>query len=396
MSPFRALICLALTHTLVDTCAMLVAPLWDDIENKFQLGITGLVVAFAVQSLPTSVSQIFFGYWRDRFDLSLWLIIGPLIAALLLPLMGVASNLWVLYSLFIIGGIGVGSFHPEAAVAAGQIIPNHRARGLSIFMVGGSLGLALAPTLSGLVVDQFGGVGLIFLTPPLILGIILLRKIGRLNELKKADISQKQRPTFSEMFDHRLGVALLILIVCSLRLVPNMAVDKVLSFALSSKGYSKSIIGMYQSTFIIAGSVGTLLMATWFRHGWEKPFLIACPLVGIPLLAILGIESLPQPLFLGTLATLGLVLWGTTPAMISYAQQLFPRGAGLASALTMGLSWGVGGLIQAPITSYYKVQADQPLSAFYGFIPCLMISVVGACFLPALPDHQKEASKENK
>ena len=47
---------------------------------------------------------------------------------------------------------------------------------------------------------------------------------------------------------------------------------------------------------------------------------------------------------LALLVPSGVVLVGTTPAMVSYAHQLFPRDAGKASALTMGLSWGTSGL----------------------------------------------------
>ena len=77
----------------------------------------------------------------------------------------------------------------------------------------------------------------------------------------------------------------------------------------------------------------------------------------------------------------GLVLWGTTPAMVSYAQQQFPKGAGLASAITMGLSWGLGGLIQAPITAYFQ-STGHPQQALHAFIPCLALAAAGAYFLP--------------
>ena len=72
------------------------------------------------------------------------------------------------------------------------------------------------------------------------------------------------------------------------------------------------------------------------------------------MLYVLGMEECPDWLFRTSLVLGGMVLWGTTPAMVSYAQQLFPKGAGIASAITMGLSWGLGGLIQAPLTSYFE------------------------------------------
>jgi FSR family fosmidomycin resistance protein-like MFS transporter len=183
------------------------------------------------------------------------------------------------------------------------------------------------------------------------------------------------------MLDGRIGLAVAILLVCSLRLAPNMAMDKVLSFALSQRGYSVAQVGWYQSLFLISASAGMFIMAFRFRPGLEKAFMVVCPLAGIPLVYALGLEATPPAMFAALLVLTGLILWGTTPAMVSYAQQLFPQGAGLASAITMGLSWGVGGLIQAPITAYFQ-STGHPQQALHALIPCLMIAAAGAYFLP--------------
>jgi hypothetical protein len=57
------------------------------------------------------------------------------------------------------------------------------------------------------------------------------------------------------------------------------------------------------------------------------------------------------------------------------------KGAGLASALTMGMSWGIGGLIQAPVTSYFE-KAGTPQLAFAAFIPCLLAASLIAMGMP--------------
>ena len=41
----------------------------------------------------------------------------------------------------------------------------------------------------------------------------------------------------------------------------------------------------------------------------------------------------------------GLLLGVVSPVLIGYGQRLLPEGQRLASAITMGVSWGIGGLI---------------------------------------------------
>lgn len=385
MSRYLPLVCLALLHTSVDTCALLVAPLWPGLETKFGLGVAALSVAFIVQSMPPAVSQAFFGYFRDRTATPWVLWLGPVCAAVFLSLLGVASNLGVLFVLLIVGGIGVGAFHPEGAVVAGRMMPEQRTRALSLFMFGGSMGLALGPTLSGLVVGRWGLEGLAYLMLPLLGVVVLLAWLGgffRARSPKPPPADRSDRGGF----EGRAPLAAMLLLVCSLRLVPNMAMDKVVAFVMEGRGFETSAIGMTQSLFLVSASAGMFLMAFRFRSGWEQAFMIWCPLAGIPLMLLLGWEACPTWLFTALLVPTGLILWGTTPAMVSYAQQLFPNGAGFASAITMGMSWGLGGLIQAPITAYFQSQ-----QAYYAFTPFLALGALGAWLLPAVNESRDEA-----
>lgn len=382
MRRYLPLLCLALMHTLVDTCAQLVEPLWPELRDVYGLiGVGALSIAFVVQSMPTSLSQAVFGYLRDvrRTPWLLWA--GPLLGAVCMSVIGLTADRWLLGVLLLAGGVGIGAFHPEAAVAAGRALPEHRTRALSVFMLGGAVGLGLGPTLSGAVVYQWGLHGLAALAPVLAAIILVLWKAGRLGELSApaaVPAGDIRRPAF----DGRGRLALGIFLICSLRLVPNMAVAKVLAFTLDRQGYGELQIGLFQTLFLVAASAGMFAMAFRFRPGSERRFMIWCPLAGVPLLLLLGSDGLPQWAFVAVLVVTGVTLWGTTPAMVSYAQQQFPNGAGMASAITMGLAWGLGGLIQAPITAAFSRTA-VPQQAFLAFVPCLVLSAIGAWFLPS-------------
>ena len=388
MRLYLPLVCLALLHTIVDTSALLVSPLWDRITVECRLAGLSLVGVMLAHSMPTSLAQGVFGFLRERKRLRWLMFAGPVLAVVCLTAVGgVAAEgrvAW-LCALFIVGGVSVGAFHPEAAVRAGTLLPGNRTRGLSIFMLGGSLGLSLGPLLSGFVVQRWDLEGLLYLMPGLLIAIPVLywgttrgEPVG--NPGKEPGEAGKARG-LREMFDGRIGLALALLLVCSCRLVPNMGMSKVMSFTLADRGFDERTVGLVQSLFLVSASGGMTLMALLFPAGWERRFMVACPLLGLPLLAFWGWNGCPTWLLIGVLVPTGLVLWGRTPTMVSYAQQLFPRGAGVASAMTMGLAWGVGGLIEAPFTTYFQ-DLSKPQLAVWAFLPFLIVASIGAMFLP--------------
>ena len=393
MRRFLPLICLALMHTLVDTCAQLVEPLWPTLKTVYGFVTVGaLSVAFVVQSMPTSLAQAVFGYVRDKRRTPWLLWAGPVLGVVCMASVGLTDNGWILGLLLVGGGAGIGAFHPEAAVAAGRAFPESRTRALSIFMLGGAIGLGLGPTLSGAIVSTWGLPALLWLMPVLLVVVALLWFGGSLGELSAPAPVATERPDGA--FDGRGRLALAIFLICSLRLVPNMAVGKVLAFTLDKQGYDELQIGLCQTLFLVAAGAGMFVMAFRFPTGWERRFMIACPLLGAPLLLGLGMEGCPPWAFLALLVITGIALWGTTPAMVSYAQQQFPRGAGMASAITMGMAWGLGGLIQAPITAAFSETA-YPQHAFLAFIPCLILSAAGAWLLPARAPHSPSPVSES-
>ncbi|WP_417378562.1 MFS transporter [Gimesia sp.] len=380
---YRSLICLTLTHMIVDASAIVVGPLWGELERVHSLTENSLFIVLTIHALASSLAQPVFGYIRDRYPIKSILWLGPLLGAVMMPLVGPANSVFFLCVALLLGGIGIGSFHPEAAVVAGSLIPERRTRSLSLFMFGGAMGLALGPIICGAIVSSWG-LSSVWILAPLYAGLILLLyRIGKPPASLFERDRNKKAQSLSQMLEGRVPLAIFLFMVCSLRLVPNMAMDKLISFILKDQNVSAFQIGLIQSVFLFSASAGMLLMAFRFKSGHEKLFMIVCPLLGIPLMLVLGWEGCPTWLMTLLLIPSGLILWGTSPAMVSYSHQLFPKGGGMASAITMGMAWGGGGMIQAKITSHF-VALGTPQQAFHAIIPCLLLATVGAMLLPAL------------
>jgi FSR family fosmidomycin resistance protein-like MFS transporter len=132
------LLLLFLAHGLVDTFASLIQPLWPDLQGTLALDAGAIQWAYVTWSLATSVSQLFFGYWGDRYRRR-WLIwAGPALGVICLSCIGLVHSLATLNVLLVVGGLGIAAFHPEAAALAGASTPGNRSRAMSLFAVGGS------------------------------------------------------------------------------------------------------------------------------------------------------------------------------------------------------------------------------------------------------------------
>ncbi|MCE9525112.1 MAG: hypothetical protein K8R36_03550, partial [Planctomycetales bacterium] len=113
------------------------------------------------------------------------------------------------------------------------------------------------------------------------------------------------------------------------------------SFLLKARGNTEAEIGFVQSAFMFGIGLGGLTCATLLRRHHERAILWICPLLVTPILLVV-------PWTDGwTLACLssatGLLLGISLPVLVSRGQELMPDSPRIASSITMGVSWGVGG-----------------------------------------------------
>jgi FSR family fosmidomycin resistance protein-like MFS transporter len=87
---------------------------------------------------------------------------------------------------------------------------------------------------------------------------------------------------------------------------------------------------------------------------------------------LLGFLLLPEFLSVVSLVLAGLVLLSTMPINVVLAQELAPHRTSTVSALTMGFSWGFGGILFVPLTGV--IAEHWGLDAAYLFLLVLPIA----------------------
>ncbi len=383
MSSVRALVCLSLLHCVVDACAMLVEPLWPRLSSELQLTPGSQWLLLTAAMLAVNFSQPVFGLLRDRWHLPAVMWIGPLVGMICLPLLGVLPHVGALCAVLSLGLIGIGAFHPEAVTMAGTVLEGQRTRGISIFLLGGTLGLGIGPLIGGYCVQAWGLRSLALLIPPGIVLVLLLELGSRGGSHRRKPPADGQRVRLIPFLREHGSMAGLLLLVSTCRVLPAVGIPKAVAFTLANQHIDVGAIGLTQSAFLSAGSLGMLYLAGKFQHGTERRHLVLDPLVALPLVVGLGIWHANYYATVALLVLAGLVLNGTTAAVISYAHQLFPHNTGIASSLTMGFAWGLAGIVVAILTTVTN-QAQHPEWLYWTFLPPLLLSSLLAVFLPRI------------
>jgi MFS transporter, FSR family, fosmidomycin resistance protein len=369
----------AAMHFLVDAVAGMLNPLWPKLDVHYGLAAWESAALFFLWQMTTSVSQFWFGLYGDRFPARWFIWVGPVAAIVCLGSIGITQSPLALAGLLTVAGLGIAAYHPEAAALAGDCAPEHRSRAMSIFTMGGFLGQAVGPIYSGNLVDSLGLKGMTWNILIGLLAATLLLPLGR-GLLGHSKVHERPRVSLQELVRGRGAVVLLVLVIGSLRIIAAGGVPVLMSYWLQSRGASAASTGGVQSAFMLGIGLGGLACAAFVSHRHESLVLWLCPLVVSPVL--FAIPSVSGWLLVSAVCLTGILLGISLPVLISYGQQLMPESQRIASSITMGVSWGIGGGLVSIILAWCKATGRYE-HAFVVLGLATAISSVLCIWLPA-------------
>lgn len=381
----KILFLLSLAHLVTDINQGAVPALLPFMKEALGLSYTAAGMVLLASNLTSSVIQPLFGYFSDRRPKA-WLIpVGVLVAGLGVGLSGFSPNYGVLLLLVILGGLGVAAFHPEGFKTAHFFIGQKKASGMSIFAVGGNLGFALGPFTLAYLVTHFSLTGtLAYFFPGLIMAGFLIFFQPTLRYSTPSD--QKETPSINRRSNTSYRKLVILILVVTMRSWMQMGLVTFIPFYYINhlKG-DPLLAGKMVTTFLISGTIGTLVGARLADRWGHKKFLTLTMFLMIPLL-ILFLKIQGWGTFV-ILALSGFVLIASFSVTVVMAQDLLPGKLGMASGLMVGFAIGTGGLgvtLLGLVADFWGVPAAlQTLAVIplIGFLLCLL--------LPAAAFHSK-------
>jgi FSR family fosmidomycin resistance protein-like MFS transporter len=341
---WKALTILSIAHMITDVNQGALPALLPFFKESLNLSYTmaGGILLFG--NLTSSVIQPLFGYLSDKRSLGWLLYVGPFIACLGMAVTGLMPNYLLLVSCVIISGFGIAGYHPEGFKTAYFFTGEKKATGMSIFTVGGNLGIALGPILSLFLVTAYGLKGTLGLVVPGILmaGVIALSirwlttpvRLA-LNKTKEETEKTSSKSTFSS-----LSLLIAIVIIRAwiqaglITYIPFYYID----YLKGNPIYAAKLV----STFLTAGAIGTLVGAPLADRWGHKTFLCITIILLFPLLLLF--YNTQGLITFVILAIAGMVLISTTGVVVVIGQTLLPQNLGVASGLVVGFGVGTGGI----------------------------------------------------
>lgn len=336
-----------------------------------QAGMLGGMMVFA-----GSVSQPLWGILSDRYHSRLFSVLAPLIAAIFISSLGLAASFPALLLLVFLGASGVASFHPQASARAAADLTASRGKAMAIFISAGSLGFALGPTYFSLLLGKIGLERSYLAAIPGVLVTVALLAV--LHPREASEEQRKQSMNWAPILAVWRPLFLLYMLVF-LRSTVQISFTQFLPLYLTrERGFSYEsasfALSMFSSMGAIGGFSGGFLADRFGGHRViQASMLGAIP----PLLLFFASDG---PLAMLGLALAGLILLSTTPINVVMAQRLAPGQSGTVSALMMGGSWGMAGMILLPLAgvlaesfSLHQVLASFALFPLLGFLLSLRL-----------------------
>lgn len=136
---------LALGHVVNDAYGGFLSPLLPLLIAKFDISLTLAGALVTLRMMSGQVAQPLYGYLAGRWSSRAFVVLGPLLTAVFMSLIGVAPNYATVVGLVLLSGIGIAAFHPQAAALAGRASGRRHTWGMDLFVGGGWVGVAVGP-----------------------------------------------------------------------------------------------------------------------------------------------------------------------------------------------------------------------------------------------------------
>jgi FSR family fosmidomycin resistance protein-like MFS transporter len=369
---------LTLGHLGTDLAQGALPALLPYLATRFHLSYFAVGALVLCSTVANSIVQPFFGHWSDRYGATWLLPAGPLTAGIGISLLSIAPSYPAAIACVIVSGIGVAAYHPEATKHAAWIARDRPSTAMSLFSIGGNLGVALGPLAAGVVASHYGLHGAALLVIPGVVVAALM--VASLPRLALDGVAGEARAAAGASAAHVRELVLLLLAVAARGYVYTGLVSFIPLLEQRVRHHSAAHGSRVLTLLLAAGAAGTLIFGPLADRVGRQRMLFWSFVVCVPATALYLADS--GLLGLTGLAISGACLVSSFGVTIVMSQEYLPGRMGMAAGLSIGLSIGLGGIAAICVGAL----ADTfGLSAALWTTP--IGAVVGALLVLLLPSH---------
>jgi len=295
------------------------------------------------QAMSSSVIQPAIGHLADRRSMPWLIALGLLLAGGGVAALGVLPTMPLLFLAALVSGIGVATFHPEAARFANWVAGDQKASGMRWFTVGGNLGFAIGPAFATAAISLWGLHGTLAAAIPvaLIAGVVLL-EVRRLAAFIPNHVKQRKSAGTDDWVS--FGKLSAFVIVRSMAYLGSVAFLPL--YFVEVLHTSPAVADAALVAYLLSGAFGTVAGGPIADRVGRKPVMLWS--TGLTVVLFVAFVALthgggPLPLAFAIIALTGFVLVASQASFVVLGQEFLPNRVGLASGVTLGLAVSLGG-----------------------------------------------------
>ena len=367
---FKVLGAISFSHFLNDTIQSLLLAIYPLFKTDFHLSFAQIGLITLAFQCTASLLQPLVGFYTDRHPKPFSLVAGMGCTLLGLLTLSLAGSFPMVLLAAAMVGTGSAVFHPESARVARMASGGRHGLAQSIFQVGGNAGSATGPLLGAWIVLPHGQRSIAFFSLFALLAMIVLTGVGFWYHHRHRQPNKQLAEAVQPLPRRRaLGALAILLALIFSKFFYVASISSYLIFYLIEQyGIGTQDAQYHLFYFLFSVALGTLLggpigdrigrrQVIWVSILGITPFTLALPYVDLSTSVALTM-------------IIGFMLSSAFPAIMVYAQELFPGKIGTISGLFYGLAFGLGGIGAAVlgqladlwgIVTVYKVCSFLPL-----------------------------------
>lgn len=364
---------LTLVHFIGDFYNSFINPLLPVFMGKFSLTLTQVGLIAGISRFLAFLVQPSVGYIADHYRTRIFVLGGPLLAILFIPLVGIAPFFLVLILFVSLGSIGSSMYHPTIAGMVSTYSGRHFGFSMSVFNMGGTLAFGVGPLFITYFVDSYG-LGASPFT--MILGLAVMALLFRIVPPPQGEGLGNLGfiGSIREVMGTVWKSIMLLCVVMVLRAFVGQSFMVFIPVLYAQEGYSLVSIGTVVSLFTVAGAISGLIAGHLSDRVGYKPIFYLAHGLTTPCLYLLLYLPGNWVYFSAFLA--GFFALATLPLGVAMAQELAPKGRSMVSSLIMGLTFGLGGVMTPLTGKLADIFSIRAVLAFLAIIPFLTTGLI--------------------
>lgn len=384
----KAVAWLTLGHGMADSYSGFINPILPFIVANIGASLAMATCAMSASQLFSSMMQPVFGFIADKWRKRFFIFWGIIMASVFLSLTGLVHNIWQLALCLILGGVGVGFYHPQATGFVVRYSGKNLAQNMSIFIAAGTIGYSVGPIISSTITQFFGitklplaaSWGIIFA----LLGFVFVPKISD-QPAEKDTTSFKT--AVSDIFKNK--TVRILIMVSALKSLVTSSFSVLLPFYWKSLGYSAFQIGIAVFLFLTVGAFGTYISSKYEKLiGYKNVFYTSLIVPFILTVIFVSLLKLSPVLSFILFILTGFVTMLSVSINMVMAQRTMPQYKSMISGFIAGFSWGIVGVLLPLIGFVAQNIGIIKVLVIISFIPFLL-----SYFVKYLPDKQPQAEQ---